>query len=105
LKSFSGTGLRDVTELAFTGGFALGSYISASGFDCQDRELVLGRDNRLLSETTKPMVLRLVCSKVATTCIVMGISVSGGNIRPCSFASALPGEKELARSQKMAHNR
>jgi len=74
LKSFSGTGLREVTELTFTGGFTLGRWvfcygeermeISTSGFDCKGRKLVPGGDNCLFSETTNPLELRLVCLMV-----------------------------------------
>jgi hypothetical protein len=95
-----------------TGGFTLGGWmagygdesmdISASGFDGRDRELVLGRGKRIFSETAKPSALRLVRSQVSTTGVVMSTYVPAGDIRPGSFPSAEPSEKELARRKKMA---
>ena len=65
--------------------------------------VVLGRGKRLFSETAKPVALRLVRSQVSTTGVVMSTYVQGGDIRPGSFASAEPSEKELARRKKMAN--
>ena len=65
--------------------------------------VVLGRGKRLFSETAKPSALRLVRSQVSTTGVVMSIYVPGGDIRPGSFPSAEPSEKELARRKKMAN--
>jgi dihydrofolate reductase len=65
--------------------------------------VVLGRGKRLFGETAKPFALRLVRSQVSTTGVVMSTYVPGGDIRPNSFASAEPSEKELARRKKMAN--
>ncbi len=65
--------------------------------------VVLGRGKRLFGETTKPFALRFVRSQVSTTGVVMSTYLPAGDIRPGSFASAAPSEKELARRRKMAH--
>lgn len=65
--------------------------------------VVLGRGKRLFTETAKPSALRLVRSQVSTTGVVMSTYVPGCDIRPGSFASAEPSEKELARRKKMAN--
>ncbi len=65
--------------------------------------VVLGRGKRLFGETAKPSALRLVRSQVSTTGVVMSTYVLGGDIRPGSFASAEPSEKELARRKNMAN--
>ena len=65
--------------------------------------VVLGRGKRLFGETAKPFALRLVRTQVSTTGVVMSTYVPGGDIRPGSFASAEPSEKELARRKKMAN--
>jgi dihydrofolate reductase len=65
--------------------------------------LVLGRGKRLFGETAKPSALRLVRSKVSTTGVVMSTYAPNGDIRPGSFASAAPSEKELARRKRMAN--
>jgi dihydrofolate reductase len=65
--------------------------------------VVLGRGRRLFGETAKPSALRLVRSQVSTTGVVMSTYVSGGDIRPGSFARAEPSHKELARREKMAN--
>ena len=65
--------------------------------------VVLGRGKRLFGETAKPSALRLVRSQVSTTGVVMSTYVPGGDIRPGSFASAEPSEKELSRRKKMAN--
>ena len=65
--------------------------------------LVLGRGKRLFSETAKPSALRLVCSQVSTTGVVMSTYVPSGDVHPDSFPSAEPSEKELARRKMMAN--
>ncbi|MGC2166502.1 MAG: dihydrofolate reductase family protein [Gallionella sp.] len=65
--------------------------------------VVLGRGKRLFGETAKPSALRLVRSQISTTGVVMSTYVPDGGIRPGSFASAKPSEKELARRKKMAN--
>jgi dihydrofolate reductase len=64
--------------------------------------VVLGRGKRLFSEAARPSALRLVRSKVSGTGVVMSTYVPIGDVRPGSFASAEPSEKELARRKKMA---
>ena len=64
--------------------------------------VVLGRGKRLFGESTRPFALRLVRSQVSATGVVMSTYVPSGDIRPGSFASAEPSEKELARRKKMA---
>lgn len=64
--------------------------------------VVLGRGKRLFGEATKPFELRLVRSQVSATGVVMSTYVPGGEIRPGSFATAEPSEKELARRRKLA---
>jgi dihydrofolate reductase len=65
--------------------------------------VVLGRGKRLFGETTAPFALRLVRSQVSATGVVMSTYVPDGGVRPGSFASAEPSEKELARRKKMAN--
>ena len=65
--------------------------------------VVLGRGRRLFGETAKPSALRLVRSQVSVTGVVMSTYVPDGDVRPGSFASAKPSEKELARRKKMAN--
>ncbi len=65
--------------------------------------VVLGRGKRLFGEAAKPSALRLVRSKVSTSGVVMSTYVPAGEVRPGSFASIEPSEKELARRKKMAH--
>jgi hypothetical protein len=64
--------------------------------------VVLGRGKRLFGETAKPSALRLARSQVSTTGVVMSTYLPSGDIRPGSFASTEPSEKELARREKMA---
>jgi dihydrofolate reductase len=64
--------------------------------------LVLGRGKRLFGETAKPAALQLVRSQVSTTGVLMSTYEPAGDIRPGSFASIEPSEKELARRKKMA---
>jgi dihydrofolate reductase len=66
--------------------------------------VVLGRGKRLFGETAKPSALRLVRSRISTTGVVMSTYVLGGDIRPGSFPSAEPSEKELARRNRMAND-
>jgi len=65
--------------------------------------VVLGRGKRLFGETGKPFALRLVRSQVSTTGVVMSTYVPGGDIRPGSFVSCEPSDKELARRKKMVN--
>lgn len=65
--------------------------------------VVLGPGKRLFSETARPSALRLVRSEVSTTGVVMSTYVPSGDIRPGSFPSAEPSEKELIRREKMAN--
>ena len=64
--------------------------------------VVLGRGKRLFSETAKPSALRFVRSQLSTSGVVMSTYAPSGDIRPGSFASVEPSEKELARRKKMA---
>ncbi|NGM88738.1 dihydrofolate reductase [Parapusillimonas sp. SGNA-6] len=64
--------------------------------------LVLGRGKRLFEDTSRPLALRLVRSKVSGTGVVMSTYVPDGDIRPGSFVSTEPSEKELVRRRKMA---
>jgi len=64
--------------------------------------VVLGRGKRLFGESAKPSALRLARSQVSTTGVVMSTYLPSGEIRPGSFASTEPSEKELARREKMA---
>jgi len=65
--------------------------------------VVLGWGKRLFGETAKPSALRLVHSRVSTSGVVMSTYVPIGDVRPGSFPSAEPSEKELARRKKMAN--
>jgi dihydrofolate reductase len=65
--------------------------------------VVLGRGKRLFSEIAKPSALRLVRSQVSTTGVVMSTYVPSGDVRPGSFASTEPSERELARRKSMAN--
>ncbi len=65
--------------------------------------VVLGGGKRLFGETAKPSSLRLVRSQVSPSGVVMSTYVPGGDVRPGSFASTEPSEKELARREKMAN--
>jgi dihydrofolate reductase len=64
--------------------------------------VVLGRGKRLFGETATPAALRLVRSQLSRTGVVMSTYVPGGDIRPGSFASVEPSERELARRKMMA---
>lgn len=65
--------------------------------------VVLGRGKRLFGETAKPSALRLIRSRVSNTGVVMSAYVPSGDVRPGSFASSEPSERELARRKKMAN--
>lgn len=65
--------------------------------------VVLGHGKRLFGESVKPSALRLVRSRVSATGVVMSAYVPAGDIRPGSFASIEPSERELARRRKMAN--
>ena len=65
--------------------------------------VVLGGGKRLFGETAKPSSLRLVRSQVSPSGVVMSTYVPGGDVRPGSFASTEPSEKELARRERMAN--
>ena len=65
--------------------------------------VVLGRGKRLFGATAKPSALRLVRSQVSTTGVVMSTYVPDGDVRPGSFASTEPSEKERARRTRMAN--
>lgn len=65
--------------------------------------VVLGRGKHLFGEASRPAALRLVRSKVSTSGVVMSTYVPDGNIRPGSFASDEPSEKELSRRKEMAN--
>lgn len=64
--------------------------------------VVLGRGKRLFSETAKPSALRLVRSQISSAGVVMSTYVPAGELRPGTFASAAPSERELARRKRMA---
>lgn len=64
--------------------------------------VVLGRGKRLFGETSKPVALQLVHSKVSASGVVMSTYVPDGDIRPGSFATVEPSERELARRKEMA---
>lgn len=66
--------------------------------------VVLGRGKRLFGENAKPFALRLVRSQVSSSGVVMSTYVPGGDIRPGSFASTEPSDKELTRREKMAND-
>ena len=66
--------------------------------------VVLGRGKRLFENGARPCALRLVASKVSKTGVVMSTYVPVGDIRPGSYASIEPSEKELARRKKMAND-
>ena len=65
--------------------------------------VVLGRGKRLFGETAKPSSLRLVRSQVSPSGVVMSTYVPEGDVRPDSFASTEPSEKELVRRKSMAN--
>lgn len=64
--------------------------------------VVLGRGKRLFGESARPSALRLVGSTVSATGVVMSTYVPDGDVKPGSFASIEPSEKELARRRKLA---
>ena len=65
--------------------------------------VVLGRGKRLFGETVKPSGLQLVRSQVSSTGVLMSTYALSGDIRPGSFASVEPSEKELVRRKRMAN--
>ncbi len=67
--------------------------------------VLLGRGKRLFGETSRPFGLRLVRSQVSRTGVVMSTYAPAGDIRPGSFASTEPSEKELARRKRMANGK
>ncbi|MCE9957643.1 dihydrofolate reductase family protein [Aeromonas rivipollensis] len=67
--------------------------------------LVLGRGKRLFGEAARPAALRLVRTRVSASGVVMSTYVPDGDIKPGSFASTEPSERELARRKKMADDR
>ena len=64
--------------------------------------VVLGRGKRLFGETARPSALRLVRSRVSASGVVMSTYAPGGDVRPGSFASGEPSDRELARRRMMA---
>lgn len=64
--------------------------------------VLLGRGKRLFADAIKPAALRLVRSEPSATGVVMSTYVPAGDVRPGSFASVEPSEKELVRREKMA---
>ncbi len=64
--------------------------------------LLLGCGKTLFGQSAQPLALRLVRSKVSTTGVVMSTYVPEGEVRPGSFPSAAPSEKELARRRRIA---
>jgi hypothetical protein len=64
--------------------------------------VVLGRGKRLFENGARPCALRLVVSKVSTTCVVMSTYVPAGDIPLSSLSQAEPSVKELTRRAKMA---
>ncbi|MET7014221.1 dihydrofolate reductase family protein [Uliginosibacterium flavum] len=65
--------------------------------------VLLGQGKRLFSAAAKPSALRLVRSQVSTSGVVMSTYVPDGDVRPGSFLSTEPSQKELARRKKMAN--
>jgi len=65
--------------------------------------VVLGRGKRLFGENAKSSALRLVRSKVSTSGAVMSAYVPDGDIRPGSFVSVEPSDKEIARRKMIAN--
>jgi len=63
--------------------------------------VVLGRGKRLFGESARPSALRLIRSRISTKGVVMSTYIPGGDIRPGSFPSAEPSEKELLRRRRM----
>ena len=64
--------------------------------------VVLGHGKRLFAEGARPAALRLVRSRISTSGVVMSTYVPDGDVRPGSFASAEPSEKEWARRKMIA---
>jgi dihydrofolate reductase len=64
--------------------------------------LVVGKGKRLFADGAMPGAMTLTGSKVSTIGVVMNTYVPAGEIRPGSFVSDTPSEKELERRAKMA---
>jgi dihydrofolate reductase len=64
--------------------------------------VVLGRGKRFFDDAAKPLALRLVRSMVSNSGAVMSTYVPDGEIRPGSFATTVPSDRELARRKLMA---
>ena len=64
--------------------------------------VVLGRGKRLFGEDARPISLKLVRSQVSNSGTVMSTYVPDGDVRPGSFGSGEPSEREVARRKKMA---
>jgi dihydrofolate reductase len=67
--------------------------------------LVLGRGKRLFTETATPAGLRLLRSRVSGTGVVMSTYAAGGEVKPGSFGTLEPSERELVRRREMAGGR
>lgn len=65
--------------------------------------LVLGNGKRLFGENVTPTALRLVRSQVSATGVVMSTYVPDGAIRPGSFGTIEPSDRELARRKAMVN--
>ena len=64
--------------------------------------VVLGRGKRLFDADARPSALRLVRSRTSNTGVVMSTYVPDGDVRPGSFASTAPSDRELDRRRKLA---
>jgi dihydrofolate reductase len=64
--------------------------------------VILGKGKRLFDETAKSVALRLLRSKVSAGGVVMSTYAPAGDVRPGSFASLEPSERELLRRKMMA---
>lgn len=67
--------------------------------------VVLGRGKRLFEASARPAALRLVRSQVSASGVVMSTYVPAGDVRPGSFATTAPSDKERARRLKLANER
>lgn len=65
--------------------------------------VVLGHGKRLFGATAKPSALRLLRSSVSGKGVVISVYAPDGDVRPGSFVSGEPSEKELARRKKAAN--
>jgi dihydrofolate reductase len=64
--------------------------------------LVLGRGKRLFGDAVMPSALRLVRSQVSGAGVIMSTYTPNGDVRPGSFVTGEPTEKELVRREKIA---